>query len=282
MHRELCQPYIDRVQRNARVRDVSERRASRHIGAVRVRLCLHSRTLAESSEDRRRDRVGRIVLICVVFYDDAAVHSDGVVPVGVFGMVGVRRVRVVARNEKARREFFANISAFSDRFADSFKCVRKERRSRALLRPAADLFVVEQTADGKTRALFRIEKSRQRRKRALKVVEPRRAYKSAEFLSVLRIVDRNIRRENVLLINSRRFGKPCAQRNILDSRERIQRKHIDRRVVAFRVVHRSVHVDRNVRYDRNGSFQIDSRRFHSVGSSDDDPARDRERSVRPC
>lgn len=76
------------------------------------------------------------------------------VAVGKFAVVGVDGVRVVAGDEKAARHETAVFAAVhAERGAQPRERVIKESGCRALLRLAANLFVIEDAADGNGAAL---------------------------------------------------------------------------------------------------------------------------------
>ena len=228
MHRELRQTDIDGVQRNVRVRDVAKRGAACHIRTVRELLEGNIRPAAEHFKERCADRIGRIFLVCIVFYNNSAVHNRAVNRICFAGIIRMDRVRVVRGDHKAGRDRAEKLlRAAAKYFVDSSQNIFQKRAVRALFCAAPDFFIIENRKNRKCSlrspaALFGgipgRNKALQRRVYALQIIEmPGRKILmiSAEYGASAPCVEEKIIAENSFLFNPGRlrhnFHKvPCA------------------------------------------------------------------------
>lgn len=280
VHRQLRETDVHGVERYLRVGDVAERRAARHVGAVGVILHRHAGALADAAEDAGGNGVGGVALVGVVFDDNTAVHARGVVAVGKFAVVGVDGVRVVAGDEKAARHETAVFAAVhAERGAQPRERVIKESGCRALLRLAADLFVIEDAADGNGAALPGGEKRRQRGESALEIVQPRRGDVFPERDALLRIVKEKIAGDDGVLRNTGGLGDGGAEAALFAAHPYGQ--HIDGGIVLHAVVGVAVHVDGDVRDDGAGVLEIHELHRKLVALGYENTARHGKRPVEP-
>ena len=241
MHGQLGKTDIHRVQRYLRVGDAAQRRTACHIRPVGVPLEGHARLFAHRLKQRRRHCVGGVALAGVILDDHAAVHPHGVVPVGVFRMVGVYPVGIVAGQQKAAGRHGAQCQ--TQPIADTLQRLRKEGGSRALLRLAAHLLIVKQTVDAGTAALLRRQEALQRREGALQIVQSGRGDIVPPRHAGLGIIEKQVVGQQSVLRHSCRLGDPAAEAALFAA---VQRLHVHGKVILHAVVGVPVHVDGHV------------------------------------
>ena len=285
MHRELRKADIDRVYRDMRGADMPKRGAARDVGAVGEALHRNFRAAAHRLERGGGDSVGRIALVRVMLYDDALVHLRPVVAVGVLGMVRVHGVGVVGGHHEAVGQQRAVLHvAAAERGAHAAQHILKEAGIRALLRPAADLFVVEHAEHCGALAVGGVEQAAQAAVNALEVVKPcggdELVLRAPDAAAFARVEDQVAREQRVL-------GDTEALRDDgleagFQLRGADERQHIDVRVVALAVVGASVHMYCDVRYDREVAVDVHESGHHSPALGDYRAPRDGEGAVEPC
>ena len=194
-------------------------------------------------------------------------------------MVGVLGVRVVRRDEEAAREHHLELLlVLSEAQGDAAQRVAQERRARALLGGRADLFIVENAADGDISALLRRKEALEAAAGALEIVELGRKdvlLVLAKQRPLAAAVEEQVAAEDVVFCNVRGFGDDGQ-----DAAE--QRQRVDIREVLHAVVRRAVHVDGDIGNDEQ--VAVDAHEFFDdlAVCAHEDAARDGEWAVEPC
>ena len=155
MHGELGEPQIYGGNSRLRQTDAAEGAAARHIRTVVKALIFYTRVAEQFSDCGYRQRVARVCAVCVRLDDNPAAHNGAVGRVAFFGAVGVKRVRVVQRDEhgcgKRLHKFFFRFSCIQ---RNAFERGSHKVASRALPRARADFFVVEEGGDADSARLL--------------------------------------------------------------------------------------------------------------------------------
>ena len=217
----------------------------------------------------------------IVLDDDAAVHHDGVIFVNIFGVVGMQRVGIVAREHEAVGHGAVIVLVRkAEALAHAVQHIVEERTRCALFGPAADLFIVEDAADLCAPALVRREERGQRAEGALQIVQPRGGDELVPFHALLGVVEIQVGRDKVL---HRRAGE-CGDARTEAARaalSAIERDEIDRGVIVGVLVDAAVHVDGNVRHDRHGLAEVHQTGLHAVRRLHQHAPGDGQRPVQP-
>ena len=199
-------------------------------------------------------------------------------------MVRVHGVGVVGGHHEAVGQQRAVLHvAAAERGAHAAQHILKEAGIRALLRPAADLFVVEHAEHRGALAVGGVEQAAQAAVNALEVVKPcggdELVLRAPDAAAFARVEDQVAREQRVL-------GDTEALRDDgleagFQLRGADERQHIDVRVVALAVVGASVHMYCDVRYDREVAVDVHESGHHSPALCDYSAPRDGEGAVEP-
>ena len=198
-------------------------------------------------------------------------------------MVGVLGVRVVRRDEEAAREHHLELLlVLSEAQGDAAQRVAQERRARTLLGGRADLFIVENAADGDISALLRRKEALEAAAGALEIVELGRKdvlLVLAKQRPLAAAVEEQVAAEDVVFCNVRGFGDDGQDAAAFLPAE--QRQRIDIRHVLHAVVHRAVHVDSNIGDHKKIAVNIHELFRDPAVFAHEDTPRDGERTVEP-
>ena len=198
-------------------------------------------------------------------------------------MVGVLGVRIVRRDEEAAREHHLEVLLIlSKAQGDAAQRVAQEGRARALFGRRADLFVVENAADGNVLALLCIEQALKAAAGALQVVELGREdifLVLAEQRPFTAAVEEEVAAENVALCNACSLGDDGQDTAAFLPSE--QRQRIDIRHVLHAVVHRAVHVDSDIGDHKKIAVNVHELFRDPAVFTHKNPTRDGERTVEP-
>ena len=258
VHGQLGQPDVRHVQRHLRVGDAAQRGPAGHIRPVGIPLEGYARRLTHRLEQRRRHRVGGIALAGIVFDHHAAVHPHSMVFVGIFRMIGMHGVGVVAGQEETARRHGAQRQ--SQCVTDALQRLPQEGGGRSLLGLAAHLFIVKQAVHGGALTLPRRQKTLQGCKRTLKVIQSRRGNIAAPFHARLGIIQKQVVGQQILFRHPGSFGDTAAETALFT----VQRLHIHGEIVLGAVVGVPVHVDGHVGDQRQIVMQIDQAHGNAV------------------
>ena len=147
VHGQLGKADIHRVHGDVGGADVAQGGAAGQVGPVGKALGRHAGLSAELRKGRGGDRVGGVALVGVVLDDDALVHLGSVVPVGIFGVIGMDGMGIVRRDEEAGGQACGRQLIQAQRGAEAQQRIREEIGVGALLGAAAHLLVVKDAED---------------------------------------------------------------------------------------------------------------------------------------
>ena len=281
MHGQLGKADVHRIHGDVGGADIAQRGPAEQIGAVRVMLHRHARPAADLRKDRLAHRVGGVLLVGVVLDDDTAVDHGAILAVGVLGVIGMHRVGVVRRDHEAGRDTAVEVPP--ERLADAPKRVRQKVRVGALLGGAAHLLVVKEAEQRGVSPGLRREEALKAAEGALQVVQPG----GGDVLLVRTEADAGcagieieIGGDQILRPDTRGFGGDGlhASRGLLAAE---QGQHVDFDVVLSAVVGRAVHVNGQIRDQREIALNVDKPRDELSALAHRDPAGHGQRPVQP-
>ena len=172
MHGKLRQTHIDRMHARLNVRQIAERRATRHVALVGKRLRGNVGIVANCLEHGAAKGIGAVLLVGSFLDNDAAIELHLISRVRLLGVIGVHGMCVVAAHEHRRRErAMVALVIETERGVDAPKGVCQKRRHRALFGVGADLLIIKAAENRNVRSVLGSQKSLQRRIGTGKVIE---------------------------------------------------------------------------------------------------------------
>ena len=136
VHGKLRQADVHRMHGHLLRREVAQRASAGHVRTVRKMLDRYACLFADAAEDGRADGIGRIFLVGAELDDHALVQIRAVFRIGLFRMVRMHRMRIVARHHEALGNGAEVILAgIPQVFADAAEHIAQESGQCALLGP---------------------------------------------------------------------------------------------------------------------------------------------------